>query len=256
MTLGGNVCIRNGIELDYCFREAISSLLPVCDEVVVCDGQSTDGTQEEIREWMKLEPKIKLCVYPWPDPKGDIDFWVNWLNYARLHVRSDFMIQLDADEVLCESSHPAISEIRSLSYPQYFSVWCDRLNFWGDSQHLIPHGVCLGDRVIRVAPQNVWMPSDGPHPNGGECVGMARGWKKPITIFHYGFLRKPDAFFKKARSLQQFFWNSYDKRLADVEGDPNWARNIKDVEWTDKLVPYTGNHPTCARGWLKERGYA
>src|SRR5438132_6241086 len=105
MTLGGNVCIRNGNALDYCWREAVQSLLPICDEVVVCDGESTDGTQEEIREWMQREPKIKLCVYPWPDPKGDIDFWVKWLNYSREHLTTDWHIQLDADEVLSDRSY-------------------------------------------------------------------------------------------------------------------------------------------------------
>jgi glycosyltransferase involved in cell wall biosynthesis len=254
MTLGGNICIRNGNDLDYCWREAIASLLPVCDEVVVCDGESTDGTQEEIREWMRLEPKIKLCVYPWPNPKGDVDFWVTWLNFARMHVRSDFMLQLDADEVLCESSYPAIEQIRKLAYPQYFSVWCDRLNFWGDIQHTIPPGVCLSHRVIRIAPQTVWMPSDGPHPNGGECVSMARSWKKPITIFHYGFVRKTGAFLKKARALQEYFFNSYDNRLASVEGDPAWMHRVPDVEWINRLLPYNGGHPVVAHGWLRERG--
>jgi glycosyltransferase involved in cell wall biosynthesis len=255
MTIGGNVCIRNGRDLDYCFRECITSLLPVCDEVVVCDGSSTDGTQEEIREWMKLEPKIKLCVYDWPNPKGDINFWVNWLNYCRKHVKSDYMLQLDADEILDESSYPALQEIRELPYPQYFSIWCDRLNFWGDPQHLIPHGVCLSHRVIRLAPQTVWMPSDGPHPDGCECVGMARDWRKPITIFHYGFLRKSEAFFKKARSLQEFFFNSYDYRLEAVEDHPDWMHQIKDVEWTSRLLDYHGSHPAIAKGWLRDRGY-
>lgn len=255
MTLGGNVCVRNGDELDYCWREAVLSLLPVCDEVVICDGESTDGTQEAIRDWMNIEPKIKLCVYKWPDPKGDIDFWVNWLNYARLHVRSDFMIQLDADEILSEQSYPAVRAVKDLAYPQYFSLWCSRYNFWKDERHLIPPGVCLSDRVIRIAPQNVWLPSDGIHRNGGEAVGMARDWREQIQIFHYGFLRKPGAFFKKARALQGYFFDNYDSRLAAVEDDKNWMTNIKDVEWINQLVEFRGSHPALGKVWLRERGY-
>lgn len=255
MTLSGNVCVRNGNDLDYCWRIAIASLLPICDQVVVCDGESTDGTQEEIREWMKLEPKIKLCVYPWPNPKGDPDFWVNWLNFSREHVKADFQIQLDADEVLCPSSFKALEEIRKMEYPQYFSLWCDRLNFWKDTQHLIPHGVCLSHRVVRVAPQRVWMPSDGAHQNGGECIGMARNPIAPITIFHYGFLRNTEAFFKKARALQSFFFDSYDYRLKDQEGNRKWMEEIKDVDWVNNLLPYYGEHPVVARHWLKERGF-
>lgn len=255
ITLGGNVCIRNGLELDYCWREAISSLLPVCDEVVVCDGESTDGTQKLIRDWMEEEPKIKLCVYKWKDPKGDIDFWVNWLNYARHHVRSHFMIQLDADEILCSRSYPELERIKALGFPQRFSLWCERLNFWKDHRHLIPHGVCLGHRVVRVAPQNVWLPSDGPHPKGAEAVMMAREPQNPIRIFHYGFLRRHEAFFKKARAIQRYFWNSYDERLELQEGNGNWMEDIENVEWINRLVPYDGPHPIHALAWLTERGY-
>ncbi len=255
ITLGGNVCVRNGIELDYCWRECVESLLPICDEVVICDGESDDGTQEEIRAWAAVEPKIKLCVYPWPDPKGDLEFWVNWIQYARQHVKSDFMIQLDADEILCPTSYAALNELRNMDYPQYFSLWFDRLNFWKDHKHTIPPGVCLGHRVIRVAPRGVWMPSDGPHPNGAECVGMARDASSPMTIFHYGFLRKHDAFFRKARALQKYFFNSYDYRLEEQEGNGSWMEDIRNVEWTQNLVPYHGEHPPIAKPWLAQRGY-
>jgi glycosyltransferase involved in cell wall biosynthesis len=45
-TLAGILCIRNGLKLDYCFREAGQSLLGVCDEVVICDSDSDDGTRQ------------------------------------------------------------------------------------------------------------------------------------------------------------------------------------------------------------------
>jgi hypothetical protein len=62
MTLGGLVCIRNGFRLGYCFVEAVQSLLPICDEVVICDCDSDDGTGEVyIREWAHKEPKLTIC---------------------------------------------------------------------------------------------------------------------------------------------------------------------------------------------------
>lgn len=255
MKISGFTMVKNAFDLDYCFEECIKSMLDVCDEVVVSDGESSDGTQEFLREWVDREPKLKLCVYAWPAPKGDIEFFVKWIQYTREHCSGDFILQLDADEVLHEVSYAAIKSIRSLNYPQYFSVWCDRLNFYKDHYHLIPHGECLGHRVVRIAPQNVWLPSDGCHHNGAEAVGMARDWGFPIRIFHYGFLRKPSAYFKKSRALHQYFFNNYDYRLEAVENDPNWMTNIKDVEWINRLVTYSGDHPAIMKDWLKERGY-
>lgn len=39
---------------DYPFREAIRSILPLCDEFVVAVGDSTDGTREAV---LALDPQ-------------------------------------------------------------------------------------------------------------------------------------------------------------------------------------------------------
>lgn len=286
ITLGGNICIRNGLELDYCFIEAIKSLLAVCDEVVVCDGESTDGTQELIREWMKSEPKLKLCVYPWPNPKGEIGFWCDWMDYNRRHIKSDYQIELDGDEILSEKSYEYILKFKRDTKPTYqTSLWCHRMNFWRDAQSLIPHGECCGHRVVRVGPQNLFMASDGPDSRGNKLVSLAI--ESPIELFHYGFLRKHDAFFKKARAIQDYFFGSLDPRLEEVEkkfnvppeaaselkgildtatkerqsiiaaesNSKNWMTEIKNVDWINRLIPFTGTHPKLAHQWLLERGY-
>ncbi len=261
MSLSGFTMVRNGNALDYCWRECVQSMLPCCDEVVISDGESTDGTQEEIREWMKTEPKLKLCVYPWPNPKGDIDFWVNWLNYCREHIPCTHHIQLDGDEILDERSYRAC-RYYNRDAPTH-TLWCKRLNFWRDHRHLIPEGVCCSHRVVRLAPQSMWLPSDGPHPRGSEAVQAAQ--ESNVVIHHYGFLRKKEAFFDKAKALQDYFFGSYDPRLVDVErllildGEStkkNWMQEVKGIDWIDQLVPYTGHHPAIAHQWLRERGYA
>lgn len=255
LTLGGNICIRNGFELDYCFQEAIQSLLPICEEVVVCDGESTDGTREAIEEWAAREPKIRLITYPWPNPKGDIKFWTDWINFAREQIKCDFQIQLDADEVLSENSYDWIK-----SYKHYTdskaqeSLWCKRWNFWRDAKSLIPFGHCLSDRVCRIAPQYCWLPSDGADVRGADVIRIAQ--PSGIEIFHYGFLRKRESFFKKARALQEMFFNSYDPRLEEVEKqDGNWMEKICEIEWTNQLTPFEGKHPVIMLQWLKERNY-
>lgn len=251
-TLAGAVCIRNGEELDFCWREAIKSLLPVCDEVVVCDGESTDGTQEVIREWAKVEPKINVCVYPWPNPKGDPDFWVKWLNYAREHIKSEWHFQLDADEILSEQSY---AELRLfVEQGGNRSGIVTRWNFWRDHRHTIPDGVCLGKHVVRLAPSRLWLASDGPHPLGAEAASI--GVKTGIEIFHYGFLRKPGAFFKKERALQGFFFDTYDSRLEAAESHKgNWMEKQDVTGWENRIDPFGGTHPKVIAGWLKERGY-
>lgn len=255
ITLGGNVCIRNGLSLDYCFREAIESLLPICDKVYVSDGESEDGTKELLQEWANREPKLFVSTYIWPRPKADIDFWVNWLNANRKHIGEDFHIQLDADEVLHENSYPILEELKKNTKPSgRVSLRCVRYNFWRDAKSLIPPGHCLGHRVVRVAPTNIWLPSDGEHALGCEAISITQ--ESAMEIFHYGFLRKRDAYFKKSKQLHGFFFGTYDDRLTEAEkSDGNWMENIKDVPWTSQLQGFNGTHPARMKSWLDERGY-
>lgn len=252
MTLGGNVVIRNGNTLDFCWRESVKSLLPVCDKVLICDGESTDGTQEEIREWCQREPKLVLCVWPWPNPKGWADWFVEWINYARQHVPCDWQIQLDADEILSERSH---AELRQFIEGGKRTAVCTRYNFWRDHRHLIPEGQCLGKYVVRVAPQNLWLASDGYHSKGEEAAGLSV--KTGIEIFHYGFIRKSKEFFQKERLLQDYFFGSYDPRLVTAE---NWTEGKSWMDHPDVSAyarnpdEYLGYHPEVIHQWLIERG--
>lgn len=250
-TLGGNVCIRNGFDLDFCFVEAIKSLLPVCDKVSVSDGESTDGTQEFLREWMKEEPKIVLNVYPWPDPKGNPDWWVEWLDYNRQHVGCDWQFQLDADEVLHEKGY---EEIRKFIETPGRTGVVTRHNFWLDHKHTIQEGICLGRRVVRLAETRLWLASDGYHPKGEEAAALGTG--TDIEIFHVGFIRKREHFFRKERLLQGYFFNSYDSRLEAVETkDGNWMEDPSVGDYCGHLDPYDGDYPAVLKPWLRKRGY-
>lgn len=253
MTLGGNVVIRNGNTLDFCWREAVNSLLPVCDKVLICDGESTDGTQDEIRDWMTREPKLVLCVWPWPEPRGDPNFFVEWINYARAHVPCDWQIQLDADEVLHEKSY---EELRKFIEHGNRTAIVTRWNFWGDHRHTIPDGVCLGKHVVRVAPQKLWLASDGYHPMGETAAKLSTPSK--IEIMHYGFIRRHEAFFEKERLLQNYFFNSYDPRLEAAQKDfgKDWAQDKRVNDYHGALEPFDGSHPACAHQWLKDRGFS
>ena len=44
MKVSGFTFIRNAVDYDYPIVEAIESILPLCDEVVVAVGQSDDAT--------------------------------------------------------------------------------------------------------------------------------------------------------------------------------------------------------------------
>jgi len=253
MTLGGYICVRNGDSGDYCWREAATSLLPVVDELILCDSDSVDGTREAMDRLADSEPKIRVINYPWPAPKGDGKWWTTWLNFAREHLKTDFQITVDADEILSDhpDCHTAIRDALADGKPRTFN----RLNFWKDASHLIPEGHAVGKHVVRFGPTSYWMPSDEGH-RGGELPILDNSVRDPrLEIFHMGFLRRKDAFWRKAKVVLGAFFNTYDTRLVSLESAGKPLADVQDCEWTKDIVPWQGWMPNAAERWLAERGH-
>jgi hypothetical protein len=65
MKVSGFTFIRNAILYDYPIVEAITSILPICDEFIVAIGHSDDQTTELINSIQS--PKIKIIPTIWDD---------------------------------------------------------------------------------------------------------------------------------------------------------------------------------------------
>ena len=59
-TISGYTTTLNCIDQNYPFRDCIRSMLSFCDEVVVVDGGSSDGTWEELQKWATENEKLKI----------------------------------------------------------------------------------------------------------------------------------------------------------------------------------------------------
>lgn len=251
--LSGFTVCKNAITLDYCIRECIDSLLRVCDEVVVADMGSDDGTLTFLIDWAAREPKLRIVpIFDWTSQRGNSKWFVNALNQAREHLNYSHMLQLDADEVLGDDSDTTACIRHAVEHCNAFAF--DRLNFARDGSSLIPEGECCGRWVVRIGPSHLWLPSDEPH-SRGEIHLLDMSFIQPkAKIFHLGFLRKNQAFFAKARIVLGAFFDNYDPRLeaAQLEG----RQPLSGFEWWNRLVPYTGYYPRAVVQWMVDRGYA
>lgn len=250
--LSGYTVVRNALKLDYPVELTIRSLLTVCDEVVCCDSDSTDGTREMLDRWADMDIRLRIVNYPWPDPKGDTFWYVKWMNFAREQLRFSTQLELDADEVLDDRPEclHAVCEAVQDGGARVF----DRLNFWRDPRSLIPEGHCCGKFVTRLGPSNLFMPSDEPR-HRGECPILDHAIPDPrLRIFHLGFLRRREAFYAKARVVLTAFFNRYDTRLEDAEAEKKelWQSSC---DFTHLLLPYRGGYPAGVAEWLRCRGH-
>ena len=65
MFVSGFTFINNAIRFDYPIVEAIQSILPLCDEVVVAVGNGGDGTRALVEGLDS--PKVRIVDTVWDD---------------------------------------------------------------------------------------------------------------------------------------------------------------------------------------------
>ena len=105
-TLGAYVCVLDGEANELPYLACIDSLLPLCDEVVVLDGESTDNTWQVLNERYSDNSKVTLLQSRYDKTIPAMDGAQKQL--ARMACKSNFLIQMDADEVLHESGYDLI----------------------------------------------------------------------------------------------------------------------------------------------------
>lgn len=251
MRLIGLIVVRNHQTLDYMPLEAARSLIPFCDRVIISDMESDDGSYQELKEFESTDSRIWVVQQPWSRPHNDPEWWVKALNYARTTFvpQNSFLLQLDADEVLGPESRDGIRD--ALNEPERGALF-KRLNFWKDAHHLSPENRVCGTMVARMGPANLYLPSDEPNPAMRPNLRDRAQDYPGLTIYHYGFLRDPQAFIRKSITVQRAFFGSIDSRLTSVPEGKAWD----EVDYFDgePLRPYFGNHPAEAIQWLKDRG--
>ena len=95
--------------IDYPFKESIKSMLGFCDEVVVVDGCSDDGTWEELEKLAETDDRIQLYQNEWDLDEPGMDGMQK--AFARALCEHDYLWQMDADEVVHEDDYEKIKAI-------------------------------------------------------------------------------------------------------------------------------------------------
>ena len=103
MKVSGFSFVRNAVKLDYPIIEAITSVLPICDEFVIAVGKSEDNTLELIRSIDS--PKIRIIETVWDDSLregGRVLAVETDKAFAQISEDSDWAFYIQGDEVLHE----------------------------------------------------------------------------------------------------------------------------------------------------------
>ena len=108
-SISGYTTTKDCISQGYPWRQCVSSMLEFSNEVIVVDGGSTDGTWEELEAWSTEEERLKVYQIKrdWTSPRFAV-FDGEQKAEARKRCTSEFLWQMDADEVIHEDDYEKI----------------------------------------------------------------------------------------------------------------------------------------------------
>jgi glycosyltransferase involved in cell wall biosynthesis len=99
--ISGFITLKNVLNSGYPFVEAIAACLPMCDEFLISEGYSTDGTFEIVEKIAKLNKKIKVYRHEWPSIRS-YSAIATVTNLLRAKCRGDYIFSIQANEIVHE----------------------------------------------------------------------------------------------------------------------------------------------------------
>lgn len=245
MKVSGFTIIRNAVLLDYPVVEAIRSILPLCDEVVVAVGKSEDNTRELVRS---IDPKIRVIDTVWDDTQregGRVLALETDKAFAGIADDADWCFYIQADEILHESYLEVVSRAmkENLHDKQVEGLLFKYRHFYGSFDYVASSWNWYR-REIRIVRMNrqVYSYRDAQgfrmKPNRKLRVRLI-----DAEIYHYGWVREPRAMRRKQEAFSQLY---HDDQW--MEANLPKAEEF-DYSGIDALEKFTGSHPNV----MKER---
>lgn len=251
MKVSGFTIVRNAIRYDYPVVEAIQSILPLCDELVVALGRSEDDTETLIRSIDS--PKIRIIHTLWDDSLrqgGKVLAVETDKAFDALSPDTDWAFYIQADEVLHENSYEALHQAMQryqndskvegllLKYIHFYGNY----NYVGDSRRWYRN-------EIRVLKYNKHIRSY--RDAQGFRIDGRKLQVKPVEayIHHYGWVKHPKLQKDKIKNFNRYWHSDEDikKRISDEEQ--------YDYSEAESLKVFTGSHPKVMQKRIQEKNW-
>jgi len=240
MKVSGFAIARNVVQADYPLKEAILSILPLCNEIIIAVGKSQDTTRQYIESFNI--PQLRIIETVWNDNiREGGAVLADETNKALAEVAkdSDWLIYIQADECIHENDLPKIRKAMedNLNKKHVDGLLFDYLHFYGsydflgDSRRWYKHEI----RIIR---NNVgiksWKDAQGFRKKDDTKITVANANGR---IFHYGWVKHP-----KQQQIKQMQFHRLWHDDAYMQKNVNISDEF-DYSNIDSLIPFEQSHP-------------
>lgn len=251
MKVCGFTFIRNAVRFDYPIVEAITSILPMCDEFIVLVGNSDDNTRNLIERINS--DKIKVIDSVWDDSLREGGrVLAAETNKAMQYIPADatWAFYIQGDEVIHEKYHHSINAAMQqwkddkrvegllFNYTHFYGSY----DFVGDSTKWYRKEV----RIIRND-KSIYSFRDaqGFQKNGRPLRVKATD----AFVYHYGWVKPPAKQMEKQKYFHSLWHN-------DEWMKKNIAQNNDfDYSQIDSVAHFKGSHPQVMEERIRSRNW-
>ncbi len=251
MKVTGFSFIKNAVKFQYPIVEALSSILPICDDVIVAVGDSQDNTRDLVAA---VDHKIRILDSVWDDDLkkgGRVLAAETDKAFRAISADSDWCIYIQGDEVMHEDGYEAVlSAMKNWKdYKEVDGLLFKYRHFFGSYDYVGAEGGWYRNE-IRVIRNNKSIYSYR------DAQGFRKGNNKKLNvksvdayIHHYGWVQNPKVM--KAKLVVKE--NIYDGKESDVENivvPEDFAFSL-----VNALNKFTGTHPAVMQQRIKNMSW-
>ncbi len=240
MKVVGFTFIRNAVKYDYPVTEAIRSILPLCDEVIVNLGNSEDSTEELIRSIHS--DKIKTIHSVWDEnllQGGKVLAAETDKAFRHIPKDADWCFYIQGDEIIHEQYYGAIraamekykedKKVEGLlfKYKHFYGSY----DYVGDTRKWYDHEI----RIVRNDPEIYsYRDAQGFRKNGRKL----RVKEIDAYVYHYGWVKHPKFQLQKILGFEKLYDGHSMANKISKEATEQF-----DYSGIDSLTRFTGTHP-------------
>lgn len=252
MIVKGFSFIKNAVKMQYPIAEALRSIMPLCDEIVVAVGHSEDGTRELVAS---LGDKIRIIDTVWDTAltaAGQVLAAETDKAFQAIGNDADWCIYIQGDEVLHEDGIPALKK-SMLDYKDDTGV--DGLllkyrHFFGSYEYIgiESHWYRNEIRVIKND-KNIFSFRDA---QGFRKKPNEKLRVKPVEayIHHYGWVQHP-SIMKKKQDYKKVIYLNEEETHDNVVVAADYPFTL-----VNALQEYKGTHPAVMEDRIRNVNFS
>lgn len=222
--------------------KCLDSLLSFCDEIVISDGGSTDGTRDIVRSYKEAGWTIKWLDFPGGSISDKVFFnhAGAQFNFGLDHCNGDWVITCDVDSMHCE-------RLRKHLWPMLWDTPHDAFLMYG--VHIVEDwGHYAGELGTGPGLTQLFRRKDGVRfPDQAEHVAYVDDFRWDNLgivqggVYHWGYINKK----VEAAKIRL--------RHTAMPDDTTYAAIVeKPIEHKPLPIPWRRCHANCTSCWMEE----